>query len=408
MFNLSRHDTLKYLTYIFLVLFSTYYLPIDGRGGLGPIRYAMMALAVVLLPFTFRFTKAVVIGIVYLAIQYMVAIFHPEHLRMSTLIFSTLLVLTYVSMYNMIFVEKILTIDEFIKLCKFLMKLFFWVLIVQQIFIMAGIKVFPLINMTYDLKRGIGCYSLHMEPSSLARHLLVLYYGYVKCHEYKRGTGPLSVADLFTKEHRWMTIMFLWQMCTMGSGTAFVCLIAFMLYFIRKTNWFYIIPILLFTYVVILPLLHFEQLERATALTSAMTSMDQKTVEAADGSGASRISPLLNSLNVDITDPDVLFGHGIDYGLTHDTFVQQTATLFDDYGLIFYLVSLCLNFMCAYRFFSLGCLYMFGGLVGGSGNNIHYAWSLMILMTFVKYFHDKYPYLKAQSESDTTTKEANT
>lgn len=406
--NVSRHDALKFLTYTFIILFTTYYMPIDGRGGMGPIRYAMMGLAVVLLPFTFRITKALVIGSVYIVIQFMVGFFHPEYFRLSTLLFSGLLVLTFVSMYNMIHVENIFTIDEFIRLCKFMMYLYFWVLVVQQVFILAGMRIFPLINMTYYLDRSFGCYSLSMEPSSFARTMLVFYYSYVKCNEYKRGTGPLSFSDLFSKEHRYVTCAFFWMMTTMGSGTAFVCLIVFMLYFIRKNNWYYIIPILVFAYVVILPLLHFEQLERATSLTSAMTSMDQKTVEAADGSGASRISPFLNSLNVDLSDPDVWFGHGIDYGTRNNTFINQTATLFDDYGLIFYIVVLMFDFVCAYRFLSLGCLFMFGGLAGGAGNNIHYAWALMIIMAFCKYYHDKYPYLKQKSETDTTSEEVTT
>lgn len=395
----SRHDILKFLVIVFLVLYNTYYMPIDGRGGMGPIRYAMFALALFLIPFTFRITKAVVLGGAYVILQFMVGFYHPESFRINTLIFSTILVLTYISMYNLIHVENILTIDEFINICKFLMKLYFWVLVVQQIFILAGFRVFPLINMTYYLGRGFGCYSLSMEPSTFARAMLVFYYCYIKCHEYKRGTGPLSVSDLFSKEHRFITCIFLWMMTTMGSGTAFICLIMLMLYFIRKDNWYYIVPIMVFAYVVVLPLLHFEQLERATSITSAMSSMDQKTVEAADGSGASRISPFLNSLNVDLSDPDVWFGHGIDYLVTHNAFVKQTSTLFDDYGLIFYIVSLLFSFKCAYRFFSLGCLFMFAGLAGGTGNNIHYAWALMIVMSFEKYFHDKYPYLKQKEDS---------
>ncbi|MCR5568498.1 MAG: hypothetical protein K6G31_04405 [Paludibacteraceae bacterium] len=403
--NINRRDALKWLTYIFIVLFNTYYMPIDGRGGMGPIRFAMFGLAMFLLPFTFRITKALVIGVVYLVIQFMVGFYHPEYLRMSTLIFSVILVFTFISFYNMIHVENILTIDEFINLCKFMMKLYFYVLIAQQVLLIIGIRLFPPLNMTYILGRGFGCYSLSMEPSTFARAMLVFYYCYVKCHEYKRGTGPLSPADLFSKEHRFITCIFLWMMTTMGSGTAFICLILFMLYFIRKTNWFYIIPILAFLYVVVLPLLHFEQLERATAISSAMTTMDQKTVEAADGSGASRISPFLNSLNVDLSDPDVWFGHGIDWGVRHNTFLKQTGTLFDDYGLLFYITALLFDFVCAYRFLSLGCIFMFAGLAGGAGTNIHYVWALMIVMAFCKYFHDNYPRLKAKEEAEKRERE---
>ena len=142
--NINRRDALKTLTYVFIVLFNTYYMPIDGRGGMGPIRFAMFGLALFLLPFTFRVTKAFVIGMIYLVIQFMVGFYHPEYLRMNTLIFSVILVFTFVSFYNMMYVENIFTIDEFIDLCKFMMKLYFYVLIAQQALLLIGIKLFPL------------------------------------------------------------------------------------------------------------------------------------------------------------------------------------------------------------------------------------------------------------------------
>jgi len=48
---------------------------------------------------------------------------------------------------------------------------------------------------------------------------------------------------------------------------------------------------------------------------------------------------------------------------------------------------------------------MFAGLAGGTGTNIHYVWALMIVMAFCKYFHDKYPYLKAKEEAEKREKE---
>ena len=117
---------------------------------------------------------------------------------------------------------------------------YFIVCIIQQAFIMVGIRVFPLINLTYELyNRGYGCYSLSMEPSTFARFMLVFYYAYVKCHEYIRGEGPFNLRELFGKEHYKITLMFLWMMTTMGSGTAYVCLIVFTLYFVRWHNWYY-------------------------------------------------------------------------------------------------------------------------------------------------------------------------
>lgn len=388
MFEYSKHNILRFLTIVFIILFNTYYLPIDGRGGMGPIRYAMMGLAVAMLPFCFKISKAVIFGFIYLATQYLAAIFHPESIRWTTLFYSAELILTYISLYHLIYVEKVFSIEQFIKIIRWLMIIYFVVFITQQLFMLIGIRVFPLINMTYDVQRGFGCYSLSMEPSTFARTMLVCYYAYIKCHEYKRGSGPFSLRELFSKEHRFITIIFLWMMCTMGSGTAFVCLIGLTAYFVRWNNWYYIVPILLLMYFIVLPAIHVEQLDRATRITTSMTTLDQSQVEEADGSGASRISPLLNSLNADFTKKETWFGYGVDYGRRNNTFVKQTGTLFDDYGVLFFIASVAMNLACGYRFKSLAFLFCLMGVGGGTGTNIHYAYGLMILMTCVRYFYE--------------------
>lgn len=405
MLEYSKHDILRFLTIVFIILFNTYYLPIDGRGGMGPIRYAMMGLAVAMLPFCFKISKAVIFGFIYLATQYLAAIFHPESIRWTTLLYSAELILTYISLYHLIYVEKVFTIDLFIKIIRWLMIVYFGVFIIQQLFMLIGIRVFPLINMTYDVHRDFGCYSLSMEPSTFARTMLVCYYAYIKCHEYKRGCGPFSLRELFSKEHCFITIIFLWMMCTMGSGTAFVCLIGLAAYFVRWNNWYYIVPILLLMYFIVLPAIHVKQLDRATRITTAMTTFDQSQVEEADGSGASRISPLLNSFNADFTKKETWFGYGVDYGRRNNTFVKQTGTLFDDYGVLFYIASVAMNLACGYRFRSLAFLFCLMGVGGGTGTNIHYAYGLMILMTCIRYFYENRHNLALDDENTKTNNE---
>lgn len=377
----------KYTT-LFIMLFGISYIPLDGTAGFGLVKIALMSGLICLsLVYCFRVTKALIWGIVYLLYQYLTASFHPETWRWSTLLFSASFVLTYVTFYNMIYVAKVFTLEHFIKICRWMIIGYFAVCIIQQFFILAGFSSLSIINLWKVLGRGIGCNSLSMEPSTFARSMLVWYYAYVKCKEYQRGIGPFSVRELFSGEHKIVTLCFLWMMCTMGSGTAFVCLIAFSLYFVRKNNFYYVIPILVVLYVG-LNLMEFEQLGRATKIINATTTMDQATVEAADGSAASRISPLLNSFHADFTKTETWFGHGIDYAVNHNLILTQKATLFDDYGFIFYIITLCFNFSCGYRFFSLATLFMFMGIGGTSGGNIHYLWELMMIMTCVRYFHE--------------------
>ncbi len=374
---------------ILIVLFGIYYIPIEGRGGFGPLKLALIVSTVpVLLFWCFRITKPILIGFIYILWQVYVGVSHPESLRWSTLYYSMGLVVFYCCAYNLIYVRHVFNIHLFLKIVKGMMYAYFIVCVIQQAFILAGIRVFPLINLTYELNREFGCYSLSMEPSTFARTMLVLYYAYVKCNEYIRGEGPFSIMELFSSEYRTITLMFLWMMTTMGSGTAYVCLIVFSLYFVRWHNWYYMIPILGFIFYMVLPTMDNEQLERATAAIEATTTLDRDKIMEADGSGASRINPTINSFKADFTKESTWLGHGIDYSRNKYLFIKQKMTLFDDYGLIFYIITLIFNFACAYRFLSLATIFMFIGVGGGAGSNIHYAWELMFFITAVRYFYE--------------------
>lgn len=378
----KRSSGLTLFTTIFLILYCTYYLPIDGFGGFGPNKFILVvSIIVVMLLYSFKMSKAVIIGTIYLLIQYSVASFHPESFRWSTLIFSAMMVYSYAAFYNFIFIEKVFTIDHFIRLCKWIMMAYFIVCIVQQILIIIGINNVLIINL-YPLDRGLGCNSLCREPSTFGRFMLVLYYAYVKCQEYKRDEGPFTLSELFSGEHKWITIRFLWMMLTMGSGTAFVCLILFALYFVRKHNWYYIIPSLIVCYT-LLQNSGIEALDRATNTIEATATLDKETVQETDGSASVRITPILNTITADYSKSETWLGYGIDSGIKD----KNNRTLFNDYGFIFYIVTLFLSFTCAYNFWSLGCVFMFAGVGGGAGNNIQYLWALMMVMTCVKFFY---------------------
>ena len=371
---------------ILIIFYGIYYMPIDSFGMNAPIKTTLMVLSIfVLLFYSLKASKALVIGVIYLGYLYFVSSFHSESFQWSSYIYSILLVLTFVSFYNLVWVERVFTIDHFIKICKWFMMLYFIVCVMQQGLIIIGIKSLPIMN-HFQLDRGFGCYSLSMEPSTFARFMVVFYYAYVKCCEYKRDEGPFTLKELFSGEHKWVTIRFLWMMLTMGSGTAFVCLILFSLYFVRWHNWYYVIPVLAISYALI-QASGFEQLDRATSVINATATLEKGELEHADGSGASRVAPLINSLNADFSKKETWFGHGTDYIRNNRTFVKQTTTLFEEYGVIFYIISLIFAFCCAYDFWSLGCIFMFAGIAGGVGSNIQYAWELAMVMVCVKYFH---------------------
>lgn len=372
---------------LLLTVYGIYYMPIDSFGTDAPIKTTLMVASILVLLFcTFKMSKAFILGSFYLISQYVIMNFHSGGVIWNTYIYSALLVITFVCFYNLVWIEKVFTIDHFIRICKWVMMTYFVVCIVQQITILAGINYMPLLNIMKILDRGIGCQSLAAEPSHFGRIMLVFYYAYVKCSEYKRDEGPFTLRELFSGEHKWISIMFVWMMTTMGSGTAFVCLILFSLYFVRKHNWYYIIPALIICYGIIQES-GIESLDRATSTIEATATLDKKVVQETDGSAAARISPYINSLNADFTKKETWFGYGSKYAEDNRTFSRQTATLFDNYGLLFYVFSLVFCFACAYNFWSLSCIFMFTVIGSGFGGNIQYAWMLAMVMTCVKYFH---------------------
>ncbi len=389
MFDIFKgHSKLTLFATVLIILYGIYYMPIDSFGMNAPIKMTLMVSSIIVLLFaTLKISRALIWGFIYLLLQYVLASFHPETFRWSTYLYSVLLVVTYVCFYNLVVIEKVFTIEHFIRICKWFITLYFIFCIIQQIALLAGISYMPSLNMMKILDRGLGCQSLSMEPSTFGRFMLVFYYSYVKCCEYKRDEGPFTLIELFSGEHKWVSIMFLWMMLTMGSGTAFVCLILFSLYFVRAYNWYYIVPIIVVGYAII-QTSGFEQLDRATSVINATTTMEKENIQETDGSAAARISPIINSINADFTKKETWLGYGIDYGKNNNSFAEQTATLFDDYGFVFYIVSLLFAFSCAYKFRSLGCIFMFAGIAGGMGSNIQYAWEFAMVMTCVRYFYE--------------------
>lgn len=388
MSNMSTKSFLTKFTTIFIILYGIYYMPIDSHATAAPIKNTLMVTSILLFfGYSFKLSKALVLGCLFLLFQITTASFYAESWRWSTILYSALLTFTYISIYNFITIERVFTIEHFIRICKWMMMAYFVVCIIQQILIILDITYLPLVNMMNPLGRGIGCQSLSVEPSTFARFMLVFYYAYVKCCEYKRGEGAFTLSELFSGEHRWVTIRFLWMMFTMGSGTAFVCLILFSLYFVRRHNWYYVIPILTICYLLI-QASGIEHLDRATGVMNEVAQLDQAGAQEVDGSGAARVSPLLNSFKADLTKFETWFGHGIDYSRNNNLIIRQTATLFDDYGLIWYILSLIFAFSCAYNFWSLASIFMLAGIGGGCNGNIQYAWELMMVMTCVKYFYE--------------------
>lgn len=371
---------------ILLVLFLTQIVFIEGYS-ISYVKVGVMALCPILL-FYYRIpiTKAMVLCSFYFVYIVLSASFYPESFRFSTLIYFLLFLFMYVLFYSLVHTGAFI-LTHFIKVVKYLILAYCLCLISQQICILSGIRFFPLVNL--NQQHFLSLYrlpSLAIEPSHAARILGVLFYAYLRCSEFQLGY-KVRISELFNHEHRLVTFAFLWSMLTMGSGTAFLSMGVISLYFMQGRQLFWSIPIFVGVFF-ILDFFEIQQAKRVASVVVATSSLDAKDVMETDGSAAMRIKPVLNTLRIDLTQPENWFGRGCDAGLQNGLYSDDRYIGgISSYGLIGYFLSLIVIFSCAIRFFSIPTIMFFMG-IGGNTGNIAYCWGIILVFTCLRYYQD--------------------
>lgn len=330
-------------------------------------------------------SKALILGYAFLFVTLFMSEFQPIPPRYSTLGYALLFINTFIVYYNLVWIKNCFSIEYFIKLTSYFIYAYCICLILQQTFLIVGIKSFSLINLggwdIYHLR------SLAIEPSQAGRLLTVFFYSFLKSTEYANG-GPLKIHELF-KYYKWVIIAFLYTIIGVGSGTAMVGLCIVLLYFVRKTYAFFIIITALLIYILI-PYLDYEPLNRAMVTFNAALTGDTGEVIKADHSASARVNILLDTFNkLDLTDPQIWFGYGID---AKSKYAINTGIY--DYGMISYLFKILFFMVCCFTgFFTLETL-MFILLFGMNIGNIAYGWSALMFFSTLKYFKYNFNHLK--------------
>ena len=138
----------------------------------------------------------------------------------------------------------------------------------------------------------------------------------------------------------------------------------------------------------ILPLMNIKQLDRAVNVINATLTLDAEEVRKTDGSAASRITPWMNTLNMDLSSSETWFGKGTNTReqnvIAHRTQTGKIGNI-DQYGLLSYIVSWILLLFCCFKFRSFETIMVLAG-VGGGVMNIAYAWGLLMIFTTIRYF----------------------
>ena len=373
----------KVLATIMLVLFNIMFVPIE-QGPFSPVKIGFMGLC----PLIFIakkpiVTKALVLAAIYWVVCYTLSLLKGE-MRFSTLGFLGMFLILYINYYSFI-VKGTFTLEYFTKVLKYLIIAYAVVLIGQQMCVLVGLRNMPLLNLQNQFFLSITKLpSLTLEPSPSARILTFTMLGYLRCMEIMKGKR-ISLQEWFSPEQRIVTFSFLWSMLMMGSGTAFVGMGVLSLYFITRKTVIYIIPLIIGMFM-LGQSMELKQMDRAVALAEAASTGSAEEAMAADGSGATRIIPVMNVFTkTDVTQLETWIGKK---SMEKDKYWwKRTDTkIYDQYGLIAFIISLVFIYSCVIRhFFSIETL-LYLILLGFTLGNIYYAWGCLMIMTGVTYF----------------------
>lgn len=373
----------KVLATIMLVLFNIMFVPIE-QGPFSPVKIGFMGIC----PLIFIakkpiVTKALVLATIYWVVCYTMSLLKGE-MRFSTLGFLGMYLILYINYYSFI-VKGTFTLEYFTKVLKYLIIAYAVVLIGQQMCVLVGLRNMPLLNLQNQFFLSITKLpSLTLEPSHSARILTFTMLGYLRCMEIMKGKR-ITLQELFSPEQRIVTFSFLWSMLMMGSGTAFVGMGVLSFYFITRKTVIYIIPLIIGMFM-LGQSMELKQMDRAVALAEAASTGSAEEAMAADGSGATRIIPVMNVFTkTDVTQLETWIGKKSMEKDKH-WWMRTDTKIYDQYGLIAFIISLVFIYSCVIRhFFSIETL-LYLILLGFTLGNIYYAWGCLMIMTGVTYF----------------------
>lgn len=379
----KRHWFTDYNVAVFtLVFMSVQFLYLEGWAVSMPKVVFMAITPVLLLQMSPNMSKATIFGVLFWSVTVAMSVLQFGAPRMSTFYYTALFLLMFNLYYNLVYFNNVFSIDDFLRIIKFVIMAYAICLVVQQAFFIVGLKYMPFVNLM-----GMGYYELFrlntlaIEPSHAARILTVYFYAFLKLLEYKDGNAP-SISLLWG-EHRKVVIAFLYTMLAMGSGTAFVGLGILALYFLKRQYVAYVV-IFGFSFYMLVPMIDYEPLNRAMAVFNATMTGDTDLVRNTDRSASDRIIIILDTIKyLDVSDTDTWLGKGVDASFTSDKAVVSAIT---DYGLISYILKLVFFFSCCFTgFFSLEVL-MFILLFSFNVGNIAYGWAALMVFSTIKYF----------------------
>ena len=115
------------------------------------------------------FSKAFILSLLYIFIISISVISNIENFRFSSFVYK-LFILMFLMYYDLIHINKAISLNDFIKFIRTFIAIFAITLIFQQFLLIIGITSFPLFNLSIYLDRGIGKILCHWS-----HHIQLVY-----------------------------------------------------------------------------------------------------------------------------------------------------------------------------------------------------------------------------------------
>ena len=280
-----------------------------GEGNRNLFLIGVMALSPFIIVRYHRFYRSYIWLLLFMISIVLIPLIHqPTSMRWSTVMYTFMFGLTFIA-YVQLLHQKTFTVENYLKLLKYLIYAYFVVLLIQQFCVLTGLPIFNLSN--YNPANPWKLNSLAPEPSHSARIVALLMYSYISVKE----VVVKKVHDIYlnTKEDKWIWISFLWTMVTMGSGTAFLFIAIVLLKFVQVKKILVLFTIL-GAIVFLTNIMGITSFERTYNVFMATITLDVPLILEADHSAAMRIVPMLILIEMfDFNTLNFWFGYGIDY-----------------------------------------------------------------------------------------------
>jgi hypothetical protein len=390
---LESSATKRIFMLILLLGFSTAFSFAVGEDQRNYFVIGIMTLSCVVFLFTFsKFNSGelYVYGF-YLSLM-MCLLLHPKTFRGSSLAYTLMFTLTFIVYLRMLHTE-VLQFHTYLKMLKFIICAYFFVLLIQQLCVVANLPVFNFI-IGGDSKFKLN--ALSPEPSHSARILIILIYSFVFMRETELKRTYRLFSDGFTDWHVWLC--FLYTMLTMGSGTAYFLLPLLLIRFVS-------VPTLFWSggaFFCLLAVGSFQGIDniamnRALTFGRALLTNSPSEILNADHSASIRVLPVYFYLEqVRLFSSDFWLGKGIDYNITLFTSLMPgvpenfsfggITTLFLNQGMVAGILLVLMVYQnCLPKLWSYSTL-LCVVLIFACGINIQITWLVFMLLASNRFF----------------------